>query len=231
MVAVAEPPVPAGDAHVLQQRLSALCKRKVLLMLTDNTRTMLSRRDEGGVISLRAHKMFLRADDEVVKALAWWAQGKTRGGEVIQRFIDTNGEMVRVIDPASRLVRAVTQGKHYDLAEMAAKLNATYLQGRSKAPVTWGRKVTARDPRRIRLGCYDPVRGVITLSQRLDRRDVPRYVVEYVLFHEMLHEVLGIGTRSDGKRDIHGRTFRLMEQTYPFYEEAVAFERKKWGGE
>lgn len=215
----------------LQKRLSELCRQKVLLMLTDNTRTMLSRKDEAGMIVLRAHKMFLEAGPDVVQALAWWAQGKTRGGEVIQAFIDSNGGKVRERDPLARRVRIVTQGRYYDLAQMAQMLNATYLQNRSKAPVTWGRKVTTREARRIRLGCYDPVRNLITLSQRLDRRDVPKYMVEYVLFHEMLHEVLGIGARADGKRDIHGRTFRLMEQTYPYYEEAQAFERKKWGGE
>lgn len=215
----------------LQQRLTRLCRRKVLLMLTDNARTMLSRRDEDGTLILRAHKMFLAAEEDVVQALAWWAQGKRRGEDLLQKFMDSNSGLVRAIDANARKVRIVTQGRFHDLQELAAGLNQTYLQNRSKAPVTWGRKVTVQDARRIRLGCYDPVRNFITLSQRLDRRDIPKYMVEYVLFHEMLHEVLGIGERADGKRDIHGRTFRLMEQTYPYYEEARNFERRKWGGE
>lgn len=192
---------------------------------------MLSRNEEGGIISLRAHRMFLDAPEEVVRALACWAQGKTKGGELIQEYIDRNTDRVRKQESGARRRRIVTRGRYYDLAEMAARLNEVYLQGRSRALVTWGRRITHLSAHRIRLGCYDPVTNTITMSQRLDRREIPHYMVEYVLFHEMLHEVLGIGARPDGKRDIHGKMFRLMEQTYPHYERALAYERRKWGGE
>ena len=64
------------------------------------------------------------------------------------------------------------------------------------------------------------------MNRKLDNPGVPRYFVEFVLFHEMLHEVLGIGERADGRRDIHGRVFRLMESTYPDYDRAMRFERE-----
>ena len=49
--------------------------------------------------------------------------------------------------------------------------------------------------------------------------------MEYILFHEMLHEVLGMDLGPDGRRSVHGRLFKLMESTYPDYEKAVAYEK------
>lgn len=215
----------------LQERLTRRSGKKVLLMVTDNTSTMLTLQREGkGLVSVRAHRMFLHAPEEVCDALADWIAGRTRERDRVQEFIDANVHRIRPPTRAPRPPRVRTMGKHHDLDELARHLNATLLDGRSTAEVGWGRKVTARNARQIRLGSYDPVRNRITISQRLDRRDIPRYMVEYVLFHEMLHEVLGIGERPDGRRDIHSRIFRLMEETFPHYEQARAFERKKWGG-
>lgn len=215
----------------LQERLSRASGKRVLLMVTDNTSTMLTLQREGkGLVSVRAHRMFLHAPETVCHALADWIAGRTRTRDDVQEFIDANLHHIRPRAAATRTAPVRTAGRHHDLAELARHLNATLLDGRSAASVGWGRKVPARQARQIRLGSYDPIRNRITISQRLDRRDIPRYMVEYVLFHEMLHEVLGIGERPDGRRDIHGRMFRLMEQTFPHYEQARAFERKKWGG-
>ncbi len=182
---------------------------------------------------------------------AWWrglaADGASDGGD----FPEWDGEggdapagtetaSVRPAPPSAAAgegdrvnVPGVTaRGRCHDLAEYARHLNAAYLDGRSKASVRWGPRPRARGPTRtIRLGCYCPGRGRIIMNRRLDRPDIPRYFVEYVLFHEMLHEVLGIGERPDGRRDIHGSLFKLMERTYPGADRALAFERRYFGGE
>lgn len=227
-------PVPVFDStnrdiHALQRELSSVSGRHVLLMLTDNTSTMLTARQQGGVVELRAHRMFLDAPDEVISALGRWLGGKRIKRDLVQEFIDANEHQVAQRARETRAPVIRTSGRHHNLLELRDYLNRTYLNNRSKAPVTWGRKVTRKKVRSVRLGCYDPLRQTITISRRLDRADIPKYMVEYVLFHEMLHEVLGIGERADGRRDIHGKTFKLMEKTYPNYEKARTFERKKWG--
>lgn len=222
--------VPSSPAS-LQGRLSKGSGKRVLLMVTDNTRSMITLRREGrDLVSVRAHRMFLHAPEKVCEALADWIAGRPCTHDRVQEFIDANVHRIRPHTATTRQAPARTAGRYHDLAELARHLNATLLDERSRASVGWGRKVTTRQARQIRLGSYDPIHNRITISQRLDRRDIPRYMVEYVLFHEMLHEVLGIGERPDGRRDIHGRMFRLMEQTFPHYEQARAFEQKKWGG-
>jgi hypothetical protein len=212
----------------LQDALRRHSGKRVLLMLNENSSSLLSRKNEaGGVILLRAHRMFLEAAPEVVNDLALWTKGHGDSGKLVDHFIRQQLPQMPRRPARNRITRS--QGHRYDLQTMHTELNTRYLGNRSKAAVTWGRS-GKRNARHIRLGSYSPVDNVITISPRLDKRDIPRYMVEYVLFHEMLHEVLGIGKRSDGSRSIHGRTFKLLEQTYPFYEQAQVFEKAKWGG-
>ena len=134
------------------------------------------------------------------------------------------------VSPSASSHGPAARGRHHDLGEYADRLNALYLDGRSRAPVSWSARSPKAGTRSARLAYFDPAAVRIVMSRRLDQASAPRYFVEYVLFHEMLHEVLGIGRRRDGRRDIHGRLFRLMERTYPDYERALAYERRTWCG-
>ncbi len=214
----------------LQQALRRISSRDVLLMLTDNTHSMLTVKPEGETVTVRAHRMFLDAPEEVIRAIGDWIAGRRRRRDTVQEFIDANQHRIRPGEAGARRTILRPVGKVYDLRELAASLNERLLEHRSNAEVTWGRKLTRRVVRAVQLGSYDPIRNVITISRRLDQRDVPRCMVEFVLYHEMLHEVLGIGERPDGRREIHGSLFRLMEQTFPDYEKARAYERTRWGG-
>ena len=214
----------------LQNTLSKISGKKIMLMLTNNSQRMLTIKEMNtGVIELRAHKIFLQAEEKIITALGSWIKGNNRYRETIKDYINNNSHNIILTQNKSRKVTLRPQGKYYDLAEIAARINQNYLGNRSSSPVTWGRKVTKRKARTIRLGWYDPGRKLITISQRLDKRDIPYYMVEYVLFHEMLHEVIGIETEANGRRCIHGKKFNLMEKTYPYYNEARQFEKKKWG--
>ncbi len=119
-----------------------------------------------------------------------------------------------------------TETTHHDIGEYARYLNETYLGGRSRARVVWGRRRTLPSRRSIRFACYDPQRNLVIMNRKLDNAAIPAYFVEYILFHELLHEVLGIGERKDGRRDIHGSLFKLMESTFPDYEKARRFEKE-----
>lgn len=212
----------------LQDELATRTGRRVRLFLTDNRSSMVSVRSRaGGVLEIRMQRMFLDAPPEVLDDVENLVLGRNSDRAALRAFVDSNLETVRNGSvpprppPVERLVSA-----HHDLAAYARSLNETYLGGRSRAAVVWGRRNTTRSSRSIRFASYDPARNRITINRKLDRPDIPRYFVEFVLFHEMLHEVLGIGERADGKRDIHGNLFQLMEGTYPDYHKAVRFERE-----
>jgi hypothetical protein len=57
------------------------------------------------------------------------------------------------------------------------------------------------------------------LSRLLDRPDVPKLVVQYILFHEMLHLRFPVEHRG-ARRCVHTREFKQAEKQFPLLEEA-----------
>jgi hypothetical protein len=73
-----------------------------------------------------------------------------------------------------------------------------------------------------KFGSYYPKINTITLSKSLDSPLVPEYVVNYVLYHELLHASLG--TKLKNARQIaHSPEFHRLERLHPEYERANAF--------
>jgi len=109
-------------------------------------------------------------------------------------------------------------GNVHDLKEMMERLEARFFPGQLEGvPVFWSaRKV------RGYWGKYFQNPARIVLNRRLDSPRVPGYVIEAVLYHEMLHHVLGIPV-INGRRRPHSRRFREAERRYPLYEEAEKF--------
>ncbi len=112
---------------------------------------------------------------------------------------------------------AETRGRHYDLEEVFQRVNATCFGGRVDRPVlTWNRAVTRR-----KLGHYQPGTDTVMLSLTLDSATVPAFVVDFVMYHELLHKYLGVGMRN-GRQRAHTAAFRRAEKVFPRYEEAQA---------
>lgn len=108
------------------------------------------------------------------------------------------------------------RGMVYDLAELFDELNGRYFDGEVKRPVlSWSRQRT----RRI-LGHHDNVHDAIIISRTLDSFRVPRFVLEYVLYHEMLH-VKHPARRENGRTVYHSPQFRADERRFDRYDEAV----------
>lgn len=107
------------------------------------------------------------------------------------------------------------KGDVYDLDEIFENLNFWYFGGRLAKPVlTW----SARKTYRI-LGHHDSTHDTIVVSKSLDSADVPRYIVEYIVFHEMLH-IHHPTVHHNGRRYNHTPAFRRDERRFPRYREA-----------
>ena len=107
------------------------------------------------------------------------------------------------------------RGEHYHLDEIFEDLNARHFHGLMACPLLgWSRK-----PSRVMLGHYDPSHNAIILSKLLDHPSVPRHVVEYVLFHEMLHLRFPVEHRG-ARRCVHTREFKEAEKQFGKLKEA-----------
>jgi len=114
-----------------------------------------------------------------------------------------------------RKVVTTSKGAVYDLDEIFASLNAQYFAGTIEKPVlTWSANKTYRI-----LGHHDATHEHIAISRSLDSLTVPRYVVEYVVYHEMLH--IHHPTRHvNGRRYNHTAAFKRDERKFGYFEEA-----------
>jgi hypothetical protein len=117
-----------------------------------------------------------------------------------------------------RKVITTPTGEVYDLEAMFDRLNREYFREALEKPtLTW----SARKTYRI-LGHHDSTHNTIVLSRSLDDRSVPRFVVEYVLFHEMLH-IAHPAKHVNGRRYHHTPAFRRDERKFAYYEEAESW--------
>lgn len=116
-----------------------------------------------------------------------------------------------------RRSRGFTARSRPDLEALRDDLARRYFEQTVDIPVCWGRETHGR--RSMTFGSYDFRHQRIRIHPRLAQPDVPGYFVEAVLFHEMLHHVLGY-ERSRGRRVLHSRRFRDWESRYEHAEQA-----------
>lgn len=112
-------------------------------------------------------------------------------------------------------------GHYYDLEEVFETINRRFFHGLMGRPVlTW----SAHRARRM-LGHYDAAHNTIVVSRIFDGPQVPRYAIEYLMYHEMLHLKHPVRVRA-GRRCVHSREFQAEERLFPELEEAKAFLKK-----
>src|SRR6476620_4635474 len=115
-----------------------------------------------------------------------------------------------------RKVMTTTKGVVYDLDEIFDAMNWQYFRGFLPKPsLTWSSTKTYRI-----LGHHDATHNHITISKSLDSLEVPRFVVEYVLYHEMLHVFHPTEHDHNGRRYNHTSKFRADEEKFEHYQRA-----------
>ena len=113
------------------------------------------------------------------------------------------------------------EGRFYNLEEVFDALNLQFFGGLMGRPeLTWSEHHAKRS-----LGHYDAAHNTIVVSRVFDRPSSPRYAIEYLLFHEMLH--LKHPVRMRGlRRCVHSREFKAEERQFPQLKEALAFIKR-----
>ena len=107
------------------------------------------------------------------------------------------------------------RGEYYDLEEIFDGLNGRYFQGLLGRPrLSWSRVAS-----RSSLGHFDPAHNAIIISKIFDRPQAPRFLVESIVYHEMLHLKYPIVHRR-GRRCFHSAMFRQEERLFPHFLEA-----------
>ena len=90
-----------------------------------------------------------------------------------------------------------------------------------------GGRWTARKRRRnsIKMGSYSVEDRLIRIHPSLDRPFVPRLFVEWIVYHEMLHQKHDIPVVG-GRRQFHTPEFLAEEATFDGFDRARHWERE-----
>lgn len=187
---------------------------------------------DGGILRVNLSDLWRSAPPGVVESLAEILVSKLFRQRPAQEHSDryrewvnteeVHDEMVRLRRERGRKSFSPASGRCHDLEPLFDRLNLQYFQGALSRPrLGWSRAASA-----TLLGHYDPPHHAIVLNRLLDSPEIPALVVEFVLYHEMLHILHPVELRG-GRRHIHTRPFRADERRFSGYEEAKRFIRRR----
>ena len=183
-------------------------------------------------IRLRRARIFVRlseicqaAPPNVQRALAFILVAKllrkkvsAAAAEIYRSYIKTQAIQAKAREnkrAKGRKVITSAKGEVHDLEEIFSRLNSVYFQNSIPKPtLTW----SARNTFRI-LGHHDSTHETIVVSKSLDDKRIPQFVVEFVVFHEMLH-IFHPTEQRDGRHYNHTPQFRRDEKKFKYFHEA-----------
>ena len=113
------------------------------------------------------------------------------------------------------------EGRYYHLEDVFDSLNIRFFGGLLGRPeLTWSEHMAKRS-----LGHYDAAHNTIVVSRVFDRPSSPRYAIDYLLFHEMLHLKHPVKMRGI-RRCVHPPEFKAEEKLFPQLQEALSFIKR-----
>ncbi|MEP7336583.1 MAG: hypothetical protein ABI977_02370 [Acidobacteriota bacterium] len=191
------------------------------------------RNEYRNAVVLKVNEGFLNADQPVWRALIHTSlsQRNPAHDQVIQEFTLTDdfSETLFELESFAAAPALPARGHVHDLDESFARVNAAYFHGQfAKPTLTWNRTLTAR-----KFGHYQLSRDTVMLSVSLDDARVPAYVVDFVMYHELLHKKHG-SMIVNGRRLSHSPAFREDERQFTEYSQAeerlkeVALRQRGW---
>jgi predicted metal-dependent hydrolase len=181
-----------------------------------------------GVMHVRVSDLLEGAPETVIKAIAHILLAKIYRKPIqplhatrYRRYVSSHdmtskAHLVRQVRGRKRIEPA--RGNVYDLDEIFEEMNRQFFYGLLARPqMTW-----SRSHARNSLGHYDPAHNAIVVSRVFDHPRVPRYAVDYIVYHEMLHLKYPVKLRGS-RRCVHGPEFQAEEKLFPRLDEAKAF--------
>jgi predicted metal-dependent hydrolase len=184
-----------------------------------------------GTVYVRISDLLEGAPDDVLHAIAHILLAKLYRKDIekghstrYRRYLgrrDVTQKAHLVRQSRGRKVLLSSKGRYYDLENVFEDLNRRFFHGLLARPLmTWSRHASRQS-----LGHYDPAHNTIVISRVFDRPHVPRYAIDYLVYHEMLH--LKHPVKLNGsRRCVHGPAFQAEEKLFPELEKAKELLKK-----
>lgn len=176
----------------------------------------------GPVSKLVAHEAYIFAPKPILESLVLAARHAKQPSALSQirayadgpEFMLHSQQLTSIgLHPSSQAV-----GIHQDLQQIFERVNARYFDNQLNQPqLSWSQSLTYR-----KYGHYQPSTDSLMLSASLDNPKIPDYVLDFAMYHELLHKHLGYYTINN-RRFAHHAAFRELEAQFPQYEEAIKY--------
>lgn len=211
----------------LEQAIAAYLPpdKTVRLTLTNNRYNIVAVRREPGGYALRLHRVFVAVEPRLVRALARYVvHNDRRASLALGEFIEGHLDAINQSPRRCRSLKLRVEGRCHNLQDLFDGLNRQYFNGSLQARITWGPATLRAHQRTLKMGSFSVEDRIIRIHPALDRDEVPRFFLEWIVFHEMLHGRLEI-RRKAGRRCFHPPEFQALERQFADYERATAWEK------
>jgi hypothetical protein len=195
-----------------------------------NTRYLYRSKTQSGAATLTINEGFVQAPARVLKAIlkSVLSGDPENYRQEIFRFTQSHefSQISQALNTPTQKSSQQTRGRFFDLQRVFERVNATYFEGRMAKPqLTWNETITKR-----KLGHYEPDTDTVMVSITLDTSKTPQYVMDFIMYHELLHIQHGI-KNVRGRRYAHTASFRKAESEFKQYQQAQDYLRKlgAWG--
>ncbi|PKA14749.1 SprT-like domain-containing protein [Leptospira haakeii] len=172
-----------------------------------------------GILSAKFHTSLMGAREEIIFAFISLLISKLLGLKPKQAWKEEVAEFLNSLPESgsTNFKKLKENGIAYDLKLILDKISSLYFPkiDTKILSIGWADRLGRR-----RLGSYEKRNMNIRISPILDHKEVPIYVLEHVVHHEILHHILPSRIKN-GHNSIHSPEFKRKEKEYVRYREAI----------
>ena len=204
--------------------------RSLEILFTRNSSTLVSLSQKKGAGILRLHVLFRSAPVGVladVIRFCFACRDQAQSKIFRSRILDYVGEnRNQAIATVSRPTYRAPEGSVYDLEKILRRVIRKHVPERrlkrTRPIIGWSRRTTTELMGKWIETPPDEA-NVILINRLLDDERVPSCYIEYIVYHELLHDLFSI-SRSHGRWVKHSAEFQAREKTHPLYAMAREWE-------
>ena len=184
-----------------------------------NTRHLYRQKSHPGGATLTINEAFLGASSRILEMILKSVRSgdPNRYRQEIYQYAHSAefSQISQALVPSVQQSNPQTRGRCFNLEDIFERVNNSYFESRILKPrLTWNETLTRR-----KLGHYDPHTDTVMVSISLDTSQTPEYVLDFVIYHELLHKQYGV-KNVNGRRYAHTPAFRKAESKFKQYQQA-----------
>jgi hypothetical protein len=170
-------------------------------------------KDHGNSLEMSIQEGYISAPDRIISALLTLTvqpNAKPYRREVKEyTFSSTYRQIRERLEYLGVPQGSFAAGSVHDLSDSFERVNQAYFDGELDQPnLIWNNRLTRR-----KFGHYQWDTNTVMLSSSLDQTRIPDLVVDYVMYHELLHKKLG-ARQAKQNRIAHTKEFREAEKQF-----------------